>query len=483
MNKKIVLLLAAALLSGSVSVEASQTQEKQAASALVFALEEEENNKSEEILKEIITEYQEQTGVEVVLKTFPEEEYRTWIEESFSGGEGPDVYVGSFSEMTQDYKAGWLHNFVYLYDRKSAYDASSGWGAALPDYVLDQMEVYEDEIFGYPTSARVVRIFCNKELFEKAGASVPGTWAELMTACGQLKEAGSVPFAFPLENSEGDSWKWMVNALSQQLNSGLADALDQVRDGYVELGEMCAGMDKGLADFGSPEFTAVYELLKEFSQYWPENASELDEKQALELFAQGEAAMVLASNEEIGELTGDFSWEAIPIPVVTQAAESGEAAAGSAVLAEGEPTYIYGIRATLSQEQEKMENAVDFVQYLSSPEIEMRLAKELGRLPLAAGAEEAAESAEPSEAAGNLQDFLVTEEPLRIPFFTGLDERHCETVWQEIRAYLFGDSDEDVLAERMGEAGKEALETIKEEKNWNITNSYGLSKECSMCQP
>lgn len=54
-----------------------------------------------------------------------------------------------------------------------------------------------------------------------------------------------------------------------------------------------------------------------------------------------------------------------------------------------------------------------FVQYMSSPEIQLRLAEELCRIPLANTVEL------PEKLAG----FKITEEPLRMAWYTGINEK------------------------------------------------------------
>jgi raffinose/stachyose/melibiose transport system substrate-binding protein len=60
----------------------------------------------------------------------------------------------------------------------------------------------DGKMFAVPFAAVSHGIYYNKDIFEKAGISIPKTWEELMADCEKLKNAGYTPFA----NGLADQW-------------------------------------------------------------------------------------------------------------------------------------------------------------------------------------------------------------------------------------------------------------------------------------
>lgn len=471
-NKKVYLLVAGTVLLGScIPVQAEEMPE-----GLVFVQELEEDSRAREVYAEILQDYTEHSGVEILWETYPEEEYRQRIEESFEKEGGPDIYTGSLGDMTEDFKNSRLHNFLYLYDEENPYNSQGSWAEGLSDYVKHQMMLSSLEIPGFPATAQVPRILCNAELFEKAGAEIPETWEELLKACQMLSDYGTVPFAFYGESYEEPAWKWLMNSLSGQSAGSLAGLLDvnEKDRGYVELNEFCKGIDKGIIDPGDNKILSSYDRMKELAAFWPEKAFDLKEEEALSMFARGEAAMVPADNHSLETMEeAVFSVKAIPIPVIT--GETDENAVEKSVHCGGEPEMIYGIRASLKKDGEKFGRAVDFVQYMTSVQVQQRLGEELGILPSDSRA------ALPEE----LQGFAVTEEPLINPFFTGVSEEQSRELWEILRGYSVGEFDYAGLTEKLRSSYKDGVAAVRDAKGWSMINNYGIpsAADCTMCEP
>ena len=408
------------------------------------------------VLKELLEDYTELTGIAV--ETVSRE---------------ADVSVGSFSEMEKTYKKGQLCNLYPYMEKESPYSDSAAWGEELPDEIRDRLQVYKREIPGYPAARTVARIFCNEELFEKAGVELPGTWSEFMEVCEKFKEQGLSPFAFPESDAEDSAWQWLMKSLCNQMDSNLADLLDETEDRYVELAEACKGVDKGMLDFTQPQIQAALGCMKEFYNSCLQREKKLNTEESLEIFAGGNAAMVLAVNEDMERLEGDFSWRAVPIPVVTE--DTSVYAAGTNVLAGGEAIRFYGVNASLIGNEEMLNAAVDFIRYMTSVEAQEKMAAEAGLLP----------SAKNAKLPEKMQDFQVAEEPLRMPYFTGLDEQNRNEIWECIGEYLTGKTELAALTEKLNQSCQTAAQRIREENGWTLVNNYGMptTGECTKCEP
>ena len=417
-------------------------------------------------MNEILNEYTEKTGTEIQFESLPSADYRTWIMTQFAADQGPDVYTGIIYDMSSDYQSGYLSNFKDLYDQESTYDTGKAWKDTLPDYIRERMYITADDVPGYPTATSVVRIFYNKTMLEQVGAEVPETWAEFMDVCQKLKDADIIPFAFPNATIDDLSWLWFNNSVCSQMDAGIVDQLDVSGNGYVELAEICKGMDEGIIDFTDESLKASFELMKDFSQYWTSDYNGLDQATAVDMFARGEVAMVQAMStklESIETTVGDsFEYGVMPVPVITD--ETYEGALGKSVILGGQPDIIFGINKSLEEDEEKYNAALDFVQYMSSPEIQVRLAEELCRIPLA----------NTVELPEKLSGFKITEEPLRMAWFTGINEKLRNYFHRAGQEYLADSITVDEFAETMNNSYKEVLDEIKAENSWSADNNYGM---------
>ncbi|MGL6200875.1 MAG: ABC transporter substrate-binding protein [Lachnospiraceae bacterium] len=445
----------------------SQTTDESDVS-LVFAIDLGNNEVANQLTKDIISEYEAKTGVKVQLEAMPMGDYRTWLTTQFSAGEGPDIYTGILYDIVSDYSNGWLYNFKDLYQAESAYDPGQAWKDTLPDTILERMYIDNNTVPGYPSSTSVVRIFCNKDLFEKAGVEIPTTWEEFLAACEKLKESGVTPFGFPNATIADLSWLWFNNSISSQLNSELVAELDESGNGFVELAEIVKGMDEGKIDFTQPELQEGFELMKEFSQYWTSDYNGLDQASAIDMFMRGDVAMVQALSTDLSKIIvgieDRFAYEAMPVPVITK--DTAASAMEKSVILGGQPDIIYAINKNAEQDEAKLEAAVDFAQYMSSPEIQVRYAEEVCRIPLATS----------TELPDSLSGFIITEEPLRMAYYTGINEKLRNYFHRAGQQYLEGSLTTAEFGEMVNGSYQEVLDEVKAENGWSAENNYGIGQ-------
>lgn len=467
-KKYFVLAGAMAILVLSGGCAEKKDASKEGKLTLVFAQDLDTGERANAAVNRIIADYTEKTGVDIQFESLPGGDYRTWLTTQFSADSGPDVYSGIIYDMTADYKNGYLHNFYDLYDQESAYDKGEKWGDLLPEYIKERMYISEKEVPGYPTATSVVRIFCNKDIFEKAGAKIPSTWEEFMDSCKKIKESGVTPFAFPNSGIGDLSWLWFGNSLCSQLDSSIVEKLDVSKNGYVELAEICKGVDEGKIDFKDPQLMEAFRLMKDFSQYWTSDYNGLSQDQATEMFARGEAAMVQVMSitmEKINSIVGDsFEYVVMPVPTVTK--ETSPYALGKSVILGGQPDIIYGVNKALENDEKKLNAAIDFVQYMSSSKVQAKLAEELGRVPLSKAV----------KLPKKLEGFIITEEPLRMPFFTGINNELRNYYQRAGQEYLADSIDIAEFADTLNKSYKEVIEKVKVENGWSADNNYGMTQ-------
>lgn len=433
---------------------------------LVFAQEQVTDEQSIAFLETLLEEYHQQSGNTVKFEAIPDSDYRTWLTTQFTAGTGPAVYTGILHDATSDYNKGWITNFSDLYESESKYDSGRSWKETLPESILERMYISpEKEVPGYPTSTSVVRIFCNADIMKEVGVETPQTWEQFMEVCDKLKQAGHVPFAFPNATIADLSWLWFNNSVSSQMNSGLLPKVDISGNGFAELNEMAKAMAEGTWNFDVPELKAGYELMKDFSQYWSSDYNSLDRTSAIEMFLRGDAVMLQALSGDLRMIDemAEFEYIVMPVPVITS--ETSEYAQGKSVVLGGQPNVIYSINANLSEEE--MAAAVDFVQWMSSPDVQARYATEIYRIPLSTSV----------ELPEKLKGFTITEDQLRLNYYAGINEQIRNYFHRAGQQYLEGTIGVDELCSILNQSYTEVLAGIAEENGWNAENNYQIGAE------
>lgn len=433
--------------------------------SLVYAQQHVTDEAAMDAIQKALDDYSAETGVAVRMEAVPEADYRTWLTTQFTAGTGPDVYNAIIYDATTDYHKGWLYNFADLYEAESKYDTGKPWKDTLPESILERMYITpEGEIPGYPTYTSVVRIFCNMDLFAAAGVEQPGNWAEFMEVCAKLQDAETIPFAFPNATIADLSWLWFNNSVSSQLNNQIIATADVSGNGFIELNEICKAVDDGQLDFTAPELKAGFELMKDFSQYWTSDYNSLDRTTAIEMFLRGETAMIQALSGDlrmIDELA-EFNYAVMPVPVVTK--ETSEYAMEKSVVLGGQPDGILCING--ANDGAQLDASIDFVQYIASPVQQALFAQEIFRIPLATSV----------ELPSNLEGFVITEEPLRLGYYTGVNEQIRNYFHRAGQQYLEGSIELDAMCDILNESYREVLSGIMTENDWSAENNYKIGE-------
>ena len=212
------------------------------------------------------------------------EAYKTKIKTAMAADEVPDVFFA--------WGAGFVKPFVEA-DKVLALD-----DYIAKDGVLDKMEggangffTFNGKIYGLTGYGWVASLYCNKELFDKAGAKIPDTYDEFKDAIVKLKKAGIVPISV----GEKDRWPGMFwqNAFAIR-TAGAAE---------------CNKALAGEASFDTPDFVKSAALLKELVDMgaFADGVLGLSYDEANAFFLQGKAAMSYMGNWFAGDIMGTNS--------------------------------------------------------------------------------------------------------------------------------------------------------------------------------
>lgn len=200
------------------------------------------------------------------------EQYKTRIKTALAAGEGPDIcYM-------------WGGSFVQPY-------IEAGNLLPIDEYVDDSVLsklvegtingcTYNGKIYSLPMYTFIASLYCNTELFEKAGATIPSTYDELVDAVKKLRSAGITPIVL----GEKDRWPGMywydIMAMRQAGNEEAKAAL------------------KDPSKFNSPDFIEAARKLQELVDLgaFNENMFSMSFDEMVAAFANGEAAMIYQGN-------------------------------------------------------------------------------------------------------------------------------------------------------------------------------------------
>ncbi|WP_307893490.1 ABC transporter substrate-binding protein [Bacillus swezeyi] len=223
--------------------------------------------------------------------------------------------VGGAADDLSDLKAQMAAGNGPAIFTNTGYEHAKHWSEYLED-LTDQPWVehaYEDtltpmklngKIYGMPFNLEGFGFIYNKDLFHKAGIdTLPNTLTELIEAAEKLKKAGITPFA----NGYYEGWKLGDHLLS------IAFAKQEDPVAFI----------KGLNDEtrkieNNQTFKDVIKLLDVTTKYGNDSPLATDYNMELNLFAKGQAAMILQGNwiqPIIDQLSPNMNIGMLPIPI------------------------------------------------------------------------------------------------------------------------------------------------------------------------
>ncbi|MHA6481841.1 extracellular solute-binding protein [Paenibacillus sp. strain BS8-2] len=164
----------------------------------------------------------------------------------------------------------------------------------IKDSFFDLREFTVDgEVYGLPESGYIEGFFYNKKLFEEAGAAVPTTWDELLSAMEKLKAKGITPLAM----GAGGGDAWVANMLVNNL--------------FVALGgpALQEGFATGATKWTDPAIIETFKRIEDLvkKEYIDPNALGLGFAEGQANFYTGKAAMLFDGSWAVNAITGETS--------------------------------------------------------------------------------------------------------------------------------------------------------------------------------
>lgn len=296
-------------------------------------------------LDEICQKFTDDTGIKIELLSNPYADTKTQIAAGAAAGTMADV-VGLDGSWVYDFaKQGSISNLTKLME-KDGYDVSQ---------LSDQIK-YEGNTYMIPVVNFAYPLYVNMDILKKAGVEkVPTTWTEFMDACEKItSKTDAAAYAIPLSSEA-------PNGIQNQFMSWV----------WASGGSMLNEGKPGLK--GNETVKAVTDLFKEMSEkgYLAKGVNAMKEQDMVNEFQNGRLAFMVDGISHltlIKEEAPDLNFDYAPMPVKDGYAEKS-----------GLDVANWGIG--IASNCEHQEEAMKFVEYLMSPEVNAELAQLANAFP------------------------------------------------------------------------------------------------------
>lgn len=296
-------------------------------------------------LDEICQKFTDDTGIKIELLSNPYADTKTQIAAGAAAGTMADV-VGLDGSWVYDFaKQGSISNLTKLME-KDGYDVSQ---------LSDQIK-YEGNTYMIPVVNFAYPLYVNMDILKKAGVEkVPTTWTEFMDACEKItSKTDAAVYAIPLSSEA-------PNGIQNQFMSWV----------WASGGSMLNEGKPGLK--GNETVKAVTDLFKEMSEkgYLAKGVNAMKEQDMVNEFQNGRLAFMVDGISHltlIKEEAPDLNFYYAPMPVKDGYAEKS-----------GLDVANWGIG--IASNCEHQEEAMKFVEYLMSPEVNAELAQLANAFP------------------------------------------------------------------------------------------------------
>lgn len=400
-----------------------------------------------------------------------------WIQTMLAGDTAPEVFFGQHREAYKWQKSELIVPIDEYLDMPNPYvEGNKKWRDIFPDWVLAINKAPDGKQYTVNGDLVTTGIFYNKDIFQELGLTVPKTWQDLMVVASKLDESGYIPMSW--SGSNIGLYIFIGRLIFYPLYAPLVEQFDLIpeeKPGTVTQKEMALGWKLGeTAD--SDRYRTVLRLQKEFSKYWSPGWLGMDTPAAYDQFITGKAGMYLDGSWNIKPVQLDpyreFEWGIFPFPPVTTKTTSYASEPGVLQgLTLGGPTAAFQfLVASTARDKGLLEEAIDFLMFLSAPQNAGPLITDLGSfMPSIKGAE-VSEDLKSVFFSSEEAHFMEGVWPLEFFEMSTEARDRCMKVWQ---SYM-GDqiSLDELIAEYTKIIGS-AVDRLIAENDWDFSE-YGV---------
>lgn len=303
-------------------------------------------------MDEVIANYEkENPNVTVEVQKVSIDSYSQTVMTRFSSGDVPDLFCFAENDIADMVPSGYVAD---LSDSANVGNYAEG--------MLDSLSK-DGKVYALPIANDFMCVTYNKSVFEQAGIEeVPTTWDAFLETCEKIQEQNIVPIA------SGFAEQWVVNGTSQTVYCAQV-----LGNGGPTLNDMVERTQK-FADV--PQWTEFFQKLQDVYPYMNNDPFGVDQNACYSMMANGEAAMILNGTwtiTNVSAMNADADLGIFAIPVSNNEAENAMAMcpASSAF--------------AVSEEAPHKEEAIKFLEYLTSPESATIYAEKGAGIPIVQG--------------------------------------------------------------------------------------------------
>ncbi|RED76407.1 ABC transporter substrate-binding protein [Cohnella phaseoli] len=397
-------------------------------------------------------------------------DFDVWMAAQLAGNQEPEVIMDFSYDLPYTKYNDKGYNVLEMdpYLEKTSPYTNQKWGDSFREVDLNLMRSTRNgKLNNIATSMVTLKIAYNKDIYDQLGLKAPKTFPEMIANFEAIRQAniGTEPFSGFLKVTS--AWDWFARFTAQQTQEQYVSQIDSLyKNNKYEQNEYVKAVDEGIIDVNKPEVRGLYELFKQFTNYWAPGAMAMTMAEARDMWLQGKAAHTFTINIDAKPFASDmkpsFNWDTFEFPVITKeiAPTSNEDPAEFGDLADAFVVMPSAIKKNIQDE------VMDFIMFYTSPAIATQLADMNWITPTASGIE-------PNV---NLERYLPKYRPqnqvdLNSQAILGTNAR--QFVLQQIQRYVLNDITTDQLVELIDKNMKEEAEKIKQEKGWSKDNNYG----------
>lgn len=297
-----------------------------------------------QVIQAAADEFKEQTGITVNIE-WKGRDINTIIATALEAGESIDIFEDDYSRISKVYKD-------YCYDLTEMAEAAN-----YADQSYACFNEVSTEWAGFLCSIteqpQVGGVFYNKDIFEECGIAVPTTWADFLAACQTMVDKGYQPLALDSAYA-GFTFGYHIDRhLGQEAVADLS-----LNGGWSEsTGAIAAAQD--IIDFVNLGY-----LADGAPDEYPSSQNKIG--------LTGEVAMVVCANYVAAEVNNnsgtEVNWGMFNYPSVDGGVDPSNAYAGANSLA-------------IASYSEHPQEAFDFLMFLTSKEIDQKMADQASQIP------------------------------------------------------------------------------------------------------
>lgn len=363
-------------------------------------------------------------NTDIVMEAVADEPYKDKIRVLMASDQVPDIFFS------------WSGEFGRKFARdKRTLDLTEAlkgdeWKGRFSEAALDPLR-FEGKQFGIPTNVNAKYFVYNKSIFEENGVEEPKTFEEFITLLETLKSNGVTPIAY------GNGGPWAATHYIGDLFAKHVPSDVRVAD-Y----ELLADPDKLYIHPGYVKALETYEMMND-SGFFNRGANALQHSVARGSFVSGRTAMMFVELVEFYGFKGsnleEAGWGFFAMPPI-------KGAEGNQNLLTGAPEGFL-----LSAKTEVAEEALDFLNFMTGPEMAKDYVKTTGMTSAVIGSVTDATASD--EVIAGLER-LKEAEGMALWLDTDMDTQSANVILAAGQALLTGDATPEKVMEDVRETAK-----------------------------